>query len=307
MGIVARGDDRAAGALYREAEAALYEAKRTGRDRWLVFDSSMLDTTWHAFTVENDLRRALKQREFRLHFQPIGALVDGRVAGFEALVRWRRAGGELVLPDGFLEVAEETGLIVPIGREVLRLACDRLAGWRGFGEAADGLFVSVNLSARQLAHPDIVADVAAAIETSGIGPEDLMIEISEGLLSDRGGPVPAVVEGLREIGVPLCLDSFGSGGLSLADLHRYPFTTVKIDRSFLSDIGDNRERWRMVDGLNALAVHLGLQVIIEGIEERDQLQRLLELGCSLGQGRLLSGPVDDTGAERMLMVQPVWY
>jgi diguanylate cyclase (GGDEF)-like protein/PAS domain S-box-containing protein len=306
MGIVACGDERDANELFREAEAALYEAKRTGRDRWLVYESSMLDRAWHAFTVENDLRRALKDHEFRLHFQPIGALADGRVAGFEALLRWQRASGDLVLPEGFLQVAEDTGLIVPIGREVLRLACDQLGSWRALGDVADGLFVSVNLSARQMGHPELVADVAAAIESSGVRPADLMIEISEGLLSDRGGPIPEVIVGLHELGVPLCLDSFGTGGLSLAELHRYPFTAVKIDRSFLAGIADDQERWRMVDGLNALAVHLGLQVILEGIEERDQLRRLLELCCSLGQGKLLSGPVDDTGAERMLLVHPVW-
>ncbi len=306
MGIVASGDDRDANELFREAEAALYEAKRTGRDRWLVFEPSMFDRAWHAFTVENDLRRALKEHEFRLHFQPIGALADGRIAGFEALLRWQRASGDLVLPDGFLEVAEDTGLIVPIGREVLRLACHQLGSWRSLGDVADGLFVSVNLSARQLAHPEIVADVGAAIESASINPARLMIEISEGLLSDREGPIPTVIGGLHELGVPLCLDSFGTGGLSLAELYRYPFTTVKIDRSFLAGIGDDRQRWRMVDGLNALAVHLGFDVILEGIEERDQLRRLLELGCSLGQGRLLSGPVDNTGAERMLLVHPVW-
>lgn len=306
MGIVVSGDDRDANDLFREAEAALYEAKRTGRDRWLVFEPPMLDRAWHAFTVENDLRRALKQHEFRLHFQPIGTLTDGTIAGFEALLRWQRPGRDLVLPEGFLQVAEDTGLIVPIGREVLRLACRQLARWHARDGAADGLFVSVNLSARQLGHPALVADVCAAIESSGIKPADLMIEISEGLLSEGQGRIPAVIVGLHELGVHLCLDSFGTGGLSLAELHRYPFTTVKIDRSFLAGIDDEGKRWRMVDGLNALAVHLGLRVILEGIEKRDQLQRLLELGCSLGQGTLLSGPVDDAEADRMLEVHPVW-
>jgi diguanylate cyclase (GGDEF)-like protein/PAS domain S-box-containing protein len=306
MGIVACGVDRDTNELFREAEAALYEAKRTGRDRWLVFEPSMIDRAWHAFTIENDLRRALKNHEFRLHFQPIGALADGRIAGFEALLRWQRPGGDLMLPEGFLQVAEDTGLIVPIGREVLRIACRQLERWCAWKGPADGMFVSINLSARQLRHPALVADIGAAIKSSGIDAADLMIEISEGLLSEGEGRIPDVIVGLRELGVQLCLDSFGTGGLSLAELHRYPFTTVKIDRSFLAGIGDDEKRWRMVDGLHALAINLGLRVILEGIEERDQLRRLLELGCCLGQGTLFSGPVDETEADRILRAHQKW-
>jgi EAL domain-containing protein (putative c-di-GMP-specific phosphodiesterase class I) len=292
--------------VYRSAEAAMYEAKRIGRGRRVEFEPAMHEEALHTFTIENDLRRALSQHELHLYYQPIASLADARILGFEALIRWWRAGGDMLLPDEFLRVAEDTGLIIPIGVEVLRLGCDQLRRWRAQSGTPDDVFLSINLSARQLAHPKLPEDVRKALEIAEIDPSDLMLEISECVLTNRGSSVPRVVAQLHELGVQLCLDSFGTGGLSLALLHRFPLSAVKIDRSFLADIGDDSFRWRMVDGLNALAVHLGLRVIVEGVEDRDQLNRLVEMGCHLGQGKLLSAAVDGAGTDRLLHTHPVW-
>jgi diguanylate cyclase (GGDEF)-like protein/PAS domain S-box-containing protein len=306
FGIVLCDGEGDANDLYRDAEAALYEAKRAGRDRWVVFEPSMFERALHAFTVESDLRSALNNREIHLHYQPIATLAEGEILGFEALVRWRRGGQDLLLPAHFLEVAEDTGLIVPIGREVLRQACDRLQRWLDPGEAPAELFIGVNLSARQLTNRELVAEVQEILDESGVAPANLMFDVDEGALSDEDRRISDTLSQLCELGVQLCVDSFGTGSSLLAILHRFPFETVKIDRAFLAEIGDDQNRWRMVDGIHALALHLGMRVIVEGIEQPAQHRRLLELGCTVGQGDLLSAAVDEEAADTLLRNGAKW-
>jgi len=305
-GVVLSDCDGDANELFRNAEAAMYEAKRTNPGRWVVFDPLLHERAHLRFTVENDLRRAHATQELQTHFQPIASLADGRILGFEALLRWFRTGGQVLLPAEFLEVAETTGLIVPIGRDVLRTACDRLGEWEARSGAPNSLFVSVNLSRRQLHDPALVDEIQKAVADSGIGAENLMVEVAEGVLAEDLEKTSGVLAELDSLGVQLCLDAFGNGESSLAMLHSCPFSTVKIDRSFLTEIGDDQSRWRLLDGVHALALHLGLKVIVVGIEERSQLHRLLDLGCTLGQGMLLSAAVDQDRAGKMLTAHPVW-
>jgi Amt family ammonium transporter len=306
FGVVISGGDRDANELYRDAEAAMYEAKRKAPGRWMVFDPSIRERVEDRFSLENDLRQALSSGELHTHYQPIASLADGRILGFEALLRWRRAGGEIILPSEFLDVAESTGLIVPIGREVLRSACDRLGHWDGGGSVSNGLFVSVNLSRKQLHHPGLMDDVGEALAGASIAPENLMLEVAEGVLADDDDPVMRILMELGSLGVQLCLDGFGTAESSLSALSSCPFTTVKIDRSFLNEIGDDTNRWRLLDGVHALALHLRLRTIVVGIEDQAQLRRLLDLGCTVGQGLLLSAAVDEERATRLLRAHPVW-
>jgi diguanylate cyclase (GGDEF)-like protein/PAS domain S-box-containing protein len=300
FGIALSDRERDANELYRDAEAAMYEAKSAGRDRWVVFEPSMFEQAWHTFTVETELRRALASREIHVHFQPMATLSDGRVFGLEALVRWRRADGELYAPSHFLQVAEEAALIVPIGREVLQRACEQLRTWLDTDGVRQDLIVSVNLSARQLRHRELVRDVRRSLDEAGLPPANLMLEVADETLAYESEAVSGVLNQLGELGVRLCLDAFAGRGWSLANLHRFSFTTVKVDRSFLADIGDDERRWRTVDGIHALGLHLGMRVIVEGIEEQSQLRRLLDLGCTCGQGNLLSPAVDGDTAEGLL-------
>jgi len=306
FGVVLSDSADDANELYRDAEAAMYEAKRTDPGKCLVYEAEMHERARLEFVVENDLRRAMVKRELHTHFQPIASLADGTIVGFEALLRWQRTGGEVRFPGDFLDVAETTGLIVPIGRAVLRDACDKLGRWESGGGSRDSLFVSVNLSRRQLHHPQLVDQIRLALADSGLEPRNLMLEVSQGVLTGDSEANAAVLGRLHGLGVQLCLDGFGTGESSLAVLHSFPFSTVKIDRSFLTEIGDDSARWRLLDGVHALALHLGLKAIVVGIEERSQLHRLLDLGCTLGQGMLLSPAVDDERALKMLAAHPVW-
>jgi diguanylate cyclase (GGDEF)-like protein/PAS domain S-box-containing protein len=300
FGITISGTEQDANSIYRDAEAAMYEAKRSGRDRWVVFEKSMYEQAWHAFTIESDLRRAVANQEIHVHFQPMVTLDDGRVFGFEALVRWQRATGEMYAPPHFLEVAENAALIIPIGREVLRRACGGLRSWLDVEGTRQDLMVSVNLSGRQLQHPDLVKDIRRALDETGLPPANLMLEVADETLAHQPEAVSDAINRLGELGVRLCLDAFAGGGWWLANLHRFQFATVKIDRSFLAGIGDDERRWRTVDGIHALGLHLGMRVIVEGIEDQPQLQRLLELGCICGQGDLLSPAVDGDSAQKLI-------
>ncbi len=299
VGVATSDTRRDAGAIFRDAEAAMYEAKRRGRDRCVVFEPILLDRAWHAFSVEGGLRKAISKKEFELRYQPIASLADGAVVGFESLLRWRSGGG-LLAPDSFLDVAEATGLIVPIGHGVLRRACEQLKGWRSEMGAASPQFVSVNLSSRQLRDPDLFHQVEGVIREAGLAPSDLVLEVAEGELLVDADAVAEALSKLHALGVELCLDSFGAGSSALAYLHRFPFTMVKIDRAFLHGVGADQARWRLLGGVHALALHLGLEVIVEGVETKAQRSRLLDLGCALGQGELFSAPVDGAAADELL-------
>ncbi len=291
-------------ALVRGAESALEEAKRLGRDQTVLFHPGLEANAREAFELENDLRRALADGGLRLVYQPIASLSEGAIVGFEALLRWQHPERGLLEPAQFLAVAEASGLIHPIGRWVVGEACRHMAVLQAAVDRP--LWIGVNVGRGQFEREDLVETVRSALMQSELTPESLALELSEGLLMRDVDRSETVLSDLAELGVGVCVDDFGAGASSLGALHRLRFQTVKVDRSFLADIGADEDRWRVVAQVHTLARHLGLKVIVEGIETRSQLERLQRLGCELGQGRLFSGPVDGSTAEKLLHVDLMW-
>jgi EAL domain-containing protein (putative c-di-GMP-specific phosphodiesterase class I) len=278
--------------LLREAEIAMVRAKGNARQRHFLFEPSMSDQTLERLDLENDLRRALDREELRVHYQPIVTLASGAVVGFEALVRWQHPTRGLVPPLAFIPMAEETGLIVPLGRWVLDAACRQAAVWNATGTAkgTPPLFVSVNLSARQFTQGDLVEDVRQTLARTDLEADALELEITESVLMDQSEAGIRTLRDLRGLGVRLVLDDFGTGYSSLSYLKHLPLDTIKIDRTFVAGIEATADR-SIVEAVIALAHGLGIGVVAEGIETDDQVDRLRELGCDLGQGYLFSRPV----------------
>ena len=278
--------------LLREAEIAMVRAKGNAGQRHFLFEPSMSDQSLERLDLENDLRRALDREELRVHYQPIVWLVSGAVVGFEALVRWQHPTRGLVPPLAFIPMAEETGLIVPLGRWVLDAACRQAAVWNATrtGKGTPPLFVSVNLSARQFTQTDLVEDVRQTLASTGLEADALELEITESVLMDQSEAGIRALRDLRGLGVRLVLDDFGTGYSSLAYLKHLPLDTIKIDRTFVAGIEEPADR-SIVDAVIALAHGLGIGVVAEGIETDEQADRLRELGCDLGQGYLFSRPV----------------
>jgi diguanylate cyclase (GGDEF)-like protein len=276
--------------MLREADAAMYRAKDRGRGRSEIFDEEMRRDAFERLRTESDLRRALERDEFRVMYQPIFDTTTLRPIAVEALVRWQHPTRGIVGPVEFIPLAEETGLIAPLGRWVLEHAVAEVAGWsRQFPELP--LRVAVNVSGQQLARPEFLQEVRVALEASDLPPELLGLEITESILINESGNPRSTLESLREIGVKVLIDDFGTGYSSLARLKRFPLDVIKIDRSFVDGVGAEDEDTAIVAAIVDIARSLGLQVIAEGVEGEVQLERLRELGCHAAQGYLFSGPM----------------
>jgi len=250
--------------------------------------------------LESDLRQAVENNEFTIHYQPIVALKTGRLAGFEALVRWNHPRLGIVSPADFVPVAEETGLIVPIGQWVLEEACKKVREWQVNSPGHRALSLSVNLSARQVAQPDLLERIKGALSESTLQPHHLKLEITESVVMGNAEAAAQMFKQLRSLGVQLSIDDFGTGYSSLSYLHRFPLNYLKIDRSFVMRMTTDNDN-AIVKTIATLAQNLGMEVIAEGIETEEQYQRLKELGCEYGQGFLFSRPVDADSASRLLV------
>jgi len=282
-------DARDADELIRDADAAMYIAKRDGKGGYRLFEPAMHEGVVARLELRNDLQRALSTDEFELHYQPVVRLADGSISGVEALLRWHHPERGLISPVDFIPIAEETGLIIPIGRWVLREGCRHARRL----EAHDGtpLRMSVNLSLKQIQHSDIVADVRDALEESGLEPERLTLEITESVLMDDTELAVSRLRDLKALGVTLALDDFGTGYSSLSYLSRFPVDILKMDRSFLRE-GSTPGSNSLANAVVVLGATLALEVVAEGIEEPEQADRLRALGCDLGQGFLFARPLD---------------
>jgi diguanylate cyclase (GGDEF)-like protein/PAS domain S-box-containing protein len=274
--------------LLRQADLAMYTAKTSGKGRFAFYEPHMHEAAVTRMELKGDLEQAIANHDFELHYQPIVDLRSGDVTGLEALVRWRHAERGLVLPTEFIPIAEETGLIVPLGRWVIGEACRQLGAWTAAGRLAgprlERLSMWVNLSARELQEPDFVQTVADAVQSSAIRPERLTLEITEsGLMADLEQSM-AALHRLRELGVRLAIDDFGTGYSSLSYLERLPVEVLKIDRSFTAAIGHGRDVPVLVRSIVKLGQTLHMEVLAEGIETAEQLTRLRAIDCRLGQG-----------------------
>jgi len=290
-------------ALLRDADAAMYEAKARGRARHAVFDTTMHTRAVTRLAIETDLRRAIEAGQLELHYQPINWLDDNQTVGIEALVRWRRADGSLVLPGEFIPVAEETGLIQPIGRWVLHEACRQLAGWRAELPQAAGLSMSVNVSARQLQDSSLIEDVESALRETGVDPGALILELTESAVVENLDAAMATLRKLRWMSVQLAMDDFGTGYSSLSSLSQLPLDILKMDQSFVARLDQDAEGRAIAYAIVSLATALGVRVTGEGIETTSQLSTLIELDCHHGQGFLLGRPVPADELAAMLRTE----
>jgi diguanylate cyclase (GGDEF)-like protein len=285
--------------LLRNADFAMYQAKHGGKGRYEVFRSNLRDSANERAALEGLLRRAEERDELRLHYQPIVDLADGSIVGVEALVRWEAPDRGLLMPGDFIGLAEESGLIVSIGRWVLEQACRQTEDWQQ-RHGLDSLSVGVNLSARQFQHPDLIAEVGAALAASGLEPSCLILEITESVLMQTTAATIGKLADLRRIGVRLAIDDFGTGYSSLGYLERFPVDILKIDKTFIDGIGERGGRPVLARAIVQLGRALDLQVVAEGIERPDQASVLRRLGCIRGQGYLYSRPLPPVELEPML-------
>ncbi len=301
IGIAISSDDYQQPAdLIRDADTAMYRAKAAGKARHELFDTRMHAQAMTMLNLENDLRRALERSEFEMHYQPIVQLERPDIVGFEALVRWRHPARGLVLPGEFIPIAEETGLIVPLGRWVLERACTDARAWQVDFPREPPLMLSVNLSARQLVEPDLLDAVEEILKRTGFDARSLDLEITESVIMQRPDLVTVVLGRLKDIGIRVSIDDFGTGYSSLSYLHLFPVDCLKIDRSFISSMQALGKQRRIVETILMLARNLGIEVIAEGVEGEEQRQALHGLGCGLAQGFLFSRAVDEASARALL-------
>jgi len=298
IGIAAGKED--AETLLRDADLAMYRAKSRGKGRYAVFEPGMHTAIVERLELEVDLKRALEREELAVVYQPIFSLVSGAITGVEALVRWHHPTRGMVMPESFVPLAEESGLIGELGRWVLRAACHQGALWRAKYPGHPGLAIGVNISGAQLREPGLVQEVSDALAESQLDATGLTLEITETALMESFDEALEEVDALKALGVDLAIDDFGTGYSSLRYLRRLPLDVMKIERSFIDGIGRPGEEPDLLRAIVDLANIFGLRIVAEGIELPEQRERLLELGCELGQGHLLGEPLDAAGTDALL-------
>jgi diguanylate cyclase (GGDEF)-like protein len=292
--------------VLRDADTAMYRAKMLGKARHEVFDKTMHARAMNLLQMEADLRRAIERKEFFLHYQPIVALESGTISGFEALIRWQHPERGFVPPDEFISIAEETGLIVPIGQWVLEEACRQIHEWQEQYPQYPPLQISVNLSGKQFANANLIDQISRVLRETEVEPHSLKLEITESMVMENIDTAIEMLKQLRTLGIELSIDDFGTGYSSLSYLHRFPISTLKIDRSFVSRMSDNNENAEIVRTILMLARSLKMDVVAEGVETTDQLSQLAMLECDYGQGYYFSRPLNVEGASKLLAERHVY-
>jgi len=298
VGIALGTGEQTTNEIMRSADLAMYRAKGEGKGRYAIYEPSMHEGVLERLALKADLQRAVVDEEFEVYYQPIVALQSGAIAGVEALLRWRHPQRGLMLPGEFIGLAEETGLILPLGRLVLRRACEQVARWRSVGYADLG--ASVNISAKQLASRHLPDEVTTALTESKLDPAGLTLEITESMLLDSHVVIGRLEE-LRALGVRIAIDDFGTGYSSLNYLRRFPVDTLKVAKAFVDELGSSSEQDRLVAAILRLGSTLGLETVAEGIERQSQRDRLRELKCRFGQGFYFSRPVPAEDLARLLV------
>jgi PAS domain S-box-containing protein len=300
IGITANSGHAVAVDVLRDADTAMYRAKLLGGARCEVFDQAMHEHSVNRLNLETDLRRALERKEFRVFYQPIIALRTGNISGFEALVRWQRSDNKLVPPAAFIGVAEETGLIVAIGKWVLKTACEQAHQWHLASPREVPLTMSVNISARQFLQDDLVTQVEEILRETQVEPTAINLEVTENVAMGDAERTIRVVHELKKLGLRFSIDDFGTGYSSLSYLGRFPMDTLKIDRSFVSNLKSNPENHEIIRTIVGLARNLGMDVVAEGTETLEEITYLKTLDCEFAQGYFFSKPVDSAAAQALL-------
>lgn len=301
IGIVFSDDsERTAIDVLRDADAAMYRAKESGKSCYEIFNCEIHAHNINLLQTENSLRRAIERNEFRVYYQPIISLETGELNSFEALIRWHHPERGLITPADFIEIAEETGLIIPIGKWILDQACRQVAEWQTRFPHAKPFRINVNLSTKQLMHTTLISDVSDILTKHQLNAKYLELEVTESAIMKNEKVCFSVLENLKKLGVLLSTDDFGTGYSSLSYLHQFPFDTLKIDRSFINKMNTGDKADEIVCTILSLAQSLNLKVVAEGIETEEQLRKLQDLKCDYGQGYLFSKPVVAQVAESFL-------
>lgn len=285
--------------LLRDADMTMYRAKALGKARLEVFDPTFHNQAMARLQLEIDLRRALEHEQLQVYYQPIVSLKNGRIAGFEALMRWKHPQRGFVSPTEFIPLAEETGLIIPLGLWVLRQACYQLRTWQQQMPVNPPLTISVNISGKQFAQSNLIGNIKQILQHSGLDASSLKLEITESVLVDNPAAAVAILKQLKALGIKLSIDDFGTGYSSLSYLHQLPIDTLKIDRSFVNHVDCDPEKIEMIRTIVSLAWNLGMDVVAEGVETKKQMYQLQALRCDYGQGYYFSRPVDADAAKTL--------
>lgn len=310
IGIAISSSDQEPEDILRGADIAMYRAKVKGASRYAIFDSAMHDEIVQMSQLEIDLRRAVESLEaqpspqFQLYYQPVVLLSSGTISGFEALIRWQHPTQGLIEPAQFIPMAEETGLIVPIGRWVLREACRQLHSWQAC--LSNSLTIAVNVSVRQFLQADLVEQIEQTLREIQLNPGSLKLEITESVVVENAEEAFVMLERIKALGVQLAIDDFGLGYSSLSRLHSFRVNTLKIDRFFVNQIGIKGENSEIIQAIVILAHHLSMSVTAEGVETAAQLAQLRRLNCEEGQGYFFARPLTSQAAEQLLATVPQW-
>ncbi|MBW4453691.1 MAG: EAL domain-containing protein [Nostoc indistinguendum CM1-VF10] len=292
--------------LLRDADTAMYRAKFLGRARYELFNSDMYANTLAKLQLESDLRRAIERLEFRVYYQPIVSLTKDSILGFEALLYWQHPERGLLNPADFIPLAEETGLIYSIGNWALHEACRQVQAWRMCHHSNFIEKISVNLSLKQFSQPDLIEQIRQILRSTGLDASTLVLEITESVIVENGDKATAVLLQLQEMGIELSIDDFGTGYSSLGRLYNFPISVLKIDRSFISLIASNSKNLEIIEIIITLAHKLGMDVLAEGVETKEQLALLRKLNCEYAQGNFFSIPLNSSVAEALIMTNPRW-
>jgi EAL domain-containing protein (putative c-di-GMP-specific phosphodiesterase class I) len=284
----------------------MYRAKVSGNAGIEVFNPTMHTQAVALLQLETDLRRAIERQEFRIHYQPLVSLSGNRIIGFEALLRWQHPERGLISPVEFMQVAEETELIVPIGWWLLREACRQMQTWQEQFQDNPPLTMSVNFSGKQFLQPGLIEQIDQLLQETALDPKNLQLEITETMLMENTEAATATLEQMRALNPQLYIDDFGTGYSSLSYLHRLPIDGLKIDHSFVSRMDVDSDNLEIVRVIATLAHNLGMDVIAEGVETIEQLAQLKALNCKYGQGNFFSKPITNKAAKGLIAMEPQW-
>ncbi len=292
--------------MIRDADAAMYRAKSNGRDSYKMFDTVMHDEAMARLNMEHEFRRAIELQQIEVHYQPIVTTAEGEIVGFEALARWVHPERGVINPDQFIPLAEETGLIVELGEWVFKQACNQLRGWLAALPSSREMSVAINVSRRQLIHPQMIENFRRVLHETGVPPERVCLEITESAIMDERDDAEQVIRKLKQLGVKLALDDFGTGQSSLSCLHRFPIDVLKIDRSFVRNLGESVAFSAVLSSIISLGHNLNMRIVGEGIESPEQLAQLQALECEHAQGYYFAPPLRPNDATKLLGSKPAW-